>query len=114
MRRRRARMARALDNVPEGNGTMLDNTIIAYLSDNGEKHHSEAREWPMLLVGGSNLGFKTDGRTVVYPGWNNPNDRQASNLFNTLGHATGNTELNEFGNEGALRIAKGPLDELLG
>lgn len=107
-------MARALDNVPEGNGTMLDNTIIVYLSDNGEKHHSEAREWPMLRVGGSNLGFKTDGRTVVYPGWNNPNDRQASNLFNTLGHATGNTELNEFGNEGALRIAKGPLDELLG
>ncbi|MEO5730398.1 MAG: DUF1552 domain-containing protein, partial [Byssovorax sp.] len=109
-----ARMARALDTVPEGNGTMLDNTIIVYLSDNGEKHHSEAREWPMLLVGGSNLGFKTDGRTVVYPGWNNPNNRQASNLFNTLGHATGNTELNEFGNEGALRIAKGPLDELFG
>jgi hypothetical protein len=109
-----AKMARALDNVPEGNGTMLDNTIIVYLSDNGEKHHSEAKEWPMLLVGGSNLGMKTDGRTIVYPGWNNPSNRQASNLFNTLGHAIGNTELNEFGNEGALRIAKGPLDELFG
>lgn len=107
-----AKMARALDNVPEGNGTMLDNTIIVYLSDSGEKHHSEAREWPMLLVGGSNLGLKTDGRTVVYPGFGNASNRQASNLFNTLGHATGNTMLNEFGNEGALRIMKGPLDEL--
>ena len=109
-----ATMARALDSVPEGDGTMLDHTIIAYLSDNGEKHHSEAKEWPILLVGGSKLGFKTDGRTVVYPGWNNPNNRQVSNLFNTLGHATGNTELDEFGNEGALRIATGPLAELFG
>ncbi len=104
-----AKMARTLDSQPEGDGTMLDHTLILYMSDNGEQHHSEAKEWPMLLVGGKKLGFKTDGRTVVYPGWGNANNRQVSNMFNTLGHATGDTAMNEFGDEGSTRLAKGPL-----
>lgn len=63
----------------------------------------------MLLVGGKKLGFQTDGRMVVYPGWGNPNNRQVSNLFNTLGHATGDTTMDAFGDEGTTRLAKGPL-----
>jgi arylsulfatase A-like enzyme len=88
---------------------MLDHTIIVYMSDNGEQHHSRADEWPVLLIGGGALGLKTDGRTVIYPTIGKPGNRQVSNLFNTLGHATGNPSLNEFGGEGSLRIAKGPL-----
>jgi hypothetical protein len=107
-----AKMARALDATPEGTGTMLDNTAIVLMSDNGERHHSESLEWPKLLVGGNGLGLKTDGRTVVYPGSGTANNRQVSNLFNTLGHATGDATLNAFGNEGTGRIALGPLSEL--
>lgn len=104
-----AKMARALDAKSEGDGTVLDNTVIVYMSDNGEQHHSTAEEWPMLLVGGRKLGFQTDGRTVVYPRLGRGNHRQVSNLFNTLSHATGDTSLNDFGAEGASRIATGPL-----
>lgn len=106
-----ADLARALDAVPEGNGTLLDHTAILYLSDNGEQHHSTASEWPCLLVGGSALGLRTDGRTVVYPGADDPNNRQVSNLFNTLGYAAGEV-LDDFGEEGGTRIATGPLPEL--
>ncbi|PZR10497.1 MAG: hypothetical protein DI536_19835 [Archangium gephyra] len=109
-----AQLARTLAATPEVNasGSMLDNTIIVYMSDNGEQHHSEAREWPTLLVGGNALGFKTDGRTVVFPGDGRPANRQMSNLFNTLGHAFGDASMNEFGREGDTRIAPGPLSEV--
>lgn len=108
-----AQMARSLDATPEPNadGTMLDNTLMLYMSDNGEKHHSQAEEWPILLLGGSGLGFNTDGRSVVYPRNGHDNNRQVSNLFNTLGHAAGD-DLNEFGGEGVKRIAAGPLSEV--
>jgi hypothetical protein len=106
-----ATMARALDAVPEGNGTMLDHTAIVYVSDNGEQHHSTASEWPVLLVGGSELGLRTEGRSLVFPGTGEAAHRQLSNLFNTLGHAAG-VELNDFGEEGLTRVAEGPLSEL--
>ena len=82
------------------------------MSDNGEQHHSEAREWPTLLVGGDALGLKTDGRTVVFPGDGSTGNRQVSNLFNTLGYALGDTSMDRFGREGDTRIAAGPLTEL--
>lgn len=107
-----AELAWKLDAVAEGDGTMLDNTVIVYLSDNGEQHHSTASEWPCLLLGGSNLGLRTDGRSVVYPGVGQANNRQLSNLFNTLGYAAGEA-LDDFGGEGHTRIALGPLDELM-
>jgi hypothetical protein len=106
-----ANMARALSRVPEGDGTMLDHTAILYISDNGDQHHSPGTEWPALLLGGSALGLRTDGRTVVYPKLGEGNHRQISNLFNTLGWASGRP-LNDFGGEGATRIALGPLPEL--
>jgi hypothetical protein len=108
------RFAAKLDAVPEGSGTMLDHTIIVFISDNGEQHHSQSREWPVLLLGGSALGLKTDGRTVVYPRIGKSNNRQVSNLWNTLGHATGDATMNTFGQEGSGRIAEGPLDEIYG
>ncbi len=110
------RLARALAATPEvgASGSMLDHTAIVLMSDNGEQHHSEAREWPTLLLGGNALGLRTDGRTVVFPGYGKGSNRQMSNLFNTLGHALGDPSMNAFGNEGPTRIAQGPLSELRG
>lgn len=106
-----AGLARALAEVPEDGGSMLDNTLIVLMSDNGEQHHSEGIEWPLLLIGGQNLGFLNDGRSTVFPGVNSAENRQLSNFFNTLGYAAGQ-ELDDFGDEGSGRIALGPLSEL--
>ena len=38
------RVAEKLKAVPEGDGTMLDNTMIVYLSDAAEKHHGSCIE----------------------------------------------------------------------
>lgn len=109
-----ARMARTLQSVPEGDGTMLDHTAIVFLSDNGDGHHSTAWEWPVLILGGSRIGLETKGRALIYPSYKDTtNNRQMSNVFNTLGHVAG-LDLNTFGQEGSTRVAEGPLSALLG
>jgi len=108
------RVARALAEVDEDGGTMLDNTLLLYMSDNGEKHHSNAEEWPMLMLGGNNMGFRTDGRVVAYPKHSHANNRQTSNMFNSLLYGAGEPT-DDFGHVGPdTRIAEGPLDELWG
>ena len=78
-----------LASIKEGTGTMLDNTLIVYIGDNGEQHHSTASEFPTLLIGGRGMGMKPGGRTLIYPGLTAQNHRQISNVWNTLGHLAG-------------------------
>ena len=64
-----AGLARTLAQTPDTDGsTMLDNTAIVFVPDNGEQHHSTASDFPTLLLGGNAMGLRTDGRTVIYPG----------------------------------------------
>ena len=108
-----ANLARTLDSIPENGGTMLDHTVIVYLGDNGEQHHSTSSEWPLLFLGGGALGFQTDGRTVVYPGvtTGGANHRQLSSAFVSLAHSAAEP-ITSFGGEGGTLIANGPLSEL--
>ena len=46
-------------DTPEGNGTMLDNTIVFYGTSNSKTHVN--RNYPLLVAGGSNLGIKHCG-----------------------------------------------------
>ncbi|NVB41344.1 DUF1552 domain-containing protein [Pseudenhygromyxa sp. WMMC2535] len=106
------RLARELAAVPEEGGSMLDNTLLLYMPDNGEKHHSNAEEFAMLMLGGNNMGFHTDGRSVSYPKSGHANNRQVSNMFNTLLYGAGQPT-DDFGHANAdSRVAEGPLAEL--
>lgn len=78
-----ARLAKKLESVPEGDGTMLDNTVIVYLSDGAEGHHSRCWEWPMVLLGNAGGRLKT-GRYVDYPGYGHPGHRTTANFYTTL------------------------------
>ena len=57
-----ARLARTLASVPE-DGTMLDHTVIVFLSDNGATHHSNAEHWPLLLLG--EVPWDSDSRPLT-------------------------------------------------
>lgn len=109
------KLARDLADTPEphADGSMLDHTVIVYMSDNGEQHHSSASDWPVLILGGKRLGMKLGGRTLIYPTLDHDGHRQVSNLFNTLGHTAGQ-DLNSFGKEGPARIQPGPLEDIYG
>lgn len=107
-----ARMANALAATPDpSGGTMLDNTVIVYLGDNGEQHHSTASEFPVLLVGGENLGV-SGGRTLVYPGLAASEHRRLSNLWITLAQLAG-IDTQEFGGDDFTRVPNGALPGLV-
>lgn len=46
-----------LDSVKEGNGTLLDNTLVVWGRELGSTSHSLNR-WPAILAGGANMGLK--------------------------------------------------------
>lgn len=108
-----ARMARALAATPEGGGTMLDRTLIVFMSDNGDTHHSRADNWPMLLVGGEGLGLRTGGRTVLHPRFGRDNNPRVANMMNTIAHLAGHP-VDDFGNAPDEHLHPGPLADLLG
>jgi len=78
-----AGLCKKLDAVKEGNGTMLDNTVIVYLSDGAESHHSRCWEWPMVVIGNMGGKLKT-GRYIDYPGYGQKGNRTIANMYTTL------------------------------
>ena len=110
-----ADLARRLDAVREGNGTMLDNTVIVYLSDSGDGHHPQLYDWPIVLLGNMGGRIRTAGRYVQFPRYQSRNHRTTANLYLTLLHAAGRPR-NRFGvaDPGLRDIDhSGPLAELL-
>lgn len=109
-----AGLMKKLEKIPEGNGTMMDNTVIVYLSDGAESHHSRCWEWPMVVIGDMGGKLKS-GRYLDYPGYGRPNHRTTANMYLTLLHLAGSTR-DTFGNpDPNLKDINqtGPLVELL-
>ena len=110
-----AGMARKLGAVAEGKGTMLDNTVIVFLSDAAEGHHSQCKEWPMVIVGNLGGALKTNGRYLEYPHYGNAGNRTVANWYLTLLAAAGAPRA-RFGVADPSMDPKdqiGPLGELL-
>jgi hypothetical protein len=91
-----ARLAEKLASVPEGDGTMLDNTVIVYLSDAAESHHSRCWQWPVVVLGNVGGRLKTGGRYLDYPYYAKPGHRTMANFYTTLLAAAGE-EREHFG-----------------
>jgi len=53
------RLMEQLESVPEGSGTMMDNTLIVYTSNNADKQHTNGATWPVMLLGNCHGAFKT-------------------------------------------------------
>lgn len=84
-----AKMATKLAEVREGTGTLLDHTLIVYLSDSGESHHPNLKQWPVVLLGGMAGRLKPGGRYLQLPFYGATKHRTLSNLYLTLLEAVG-------------------------
>ncbi len=84
-----AALAARLKSIPEGEGTILDNTFIVYLSASGEAHHPRRREWPVVLLGGLRGKLKHGDRFVQLRTCRQKKHRTLSNLYLTLLQAVG-------------------------
>lgn len=72
-----------LESVPEGSGTMMDNTLIVYTSNNADKQHTSGATWPVMLLGNCNGVFKS-GQFTQLDG-KRPINALYSTLLNTVG-----------------------------
>jgi len=109
-----AGFAQKLASIPEGDGSMLDNTLIVYTSDHGEQHHPRNEEWPLLLIGDLVGRLNTRGRYLRYPWYGKPGHRTVANLYTSLLRLVGDNRPRFGIPDVALRDLNqdGPLDEL--
>lgn len=79
-----------LKQVPEGKGTMFDNTMIMYFPENGETHHGVGSESPFLIMAGNNCNLNISGRYIRLPYLGNEGHKTLGNWYTTLLNAHGN------------------------
>ncbi len=71
-----------LNATKEGDGTLLDRTVVLYGSSNSKTHNNH--NYPLLLAGGRGLGL-THGQYLKY----NEREMRLSNLYATVLHQLG-------------------------
>ena len=110
-----ANMAEQFAGIPEGDGTMLDNTMIVYMSCSSGDHHCEGHDWPFILLGGMGNKLRM-GRYLEYPKYEAEGHRTTGNLYLSLMQAAGMKTGATFGQPDAnlkhLNVT-GPLAELM-
>jgi hypothetical protein len=85
-----ARIVARLKSVPEGNGTMFDNTTIVYMPETGAGHHGPDTEAPMVIMTGDNSKLDIAGRYIRLPFHATEGHKTLSNWYTTLLNAYGN------------------------
>lgn len=70
-----------LDAVPEGDGTMLDNTLVLWVNELSRGNSHDLTDLPFVLAGGSN--FTDSGRYLAYDGV--PHNRLLLSVLHLLG-----------------------------
>ena len=98
-----------LKKVPEGKGTMFDNTMIMYFPENGETHHGIGLESPFVIMSGRNCNLDIAGRYIRLPFLGVEGHKTLGNWYTTLLNAHGNP-MEHYGDLD-LEMARKKLDQ---
>jgi hypothetical protein len=111
-------LAQLLDRlraIPEGDGTLLDNTLVVCASCIGESWYHGSRNCPVVLAGNSG-GYLRPGRYLRFgsydpavPSFEPHGGRTNNDLLISMCHAVGLTDVETFGNPA---YCTGPIGEL--
>ncbi|MAI70352.1 MAG: hypothetical protein CMM01_05505 [Rhodopirellula sp.] len=85
-----ATIVERLKAVPEGGGTMFDNTVVMYFPENGEGHHSHGTEAPFVVLAGNQCKLNLGGQYVRLPFHATEGHKTIGNWYTTLLNAYGN------------------------
>ncbi len=99
-----------LESVPEGSGTMMDNTLIVYTSNNADAQHTSGANWPVMLLGNCGGAFKTGCFTQL------DGKRPINALYSSILTASGSTcDRFNMSEKMAAKFdsGRGPLQEVL-
>ena len=84
------KIIKKLQSVPEGGGTMFDNTTIIYMPESGAGHHGPQNEMPMVVMSGKNTKLDINGRYIRLPFLGEEGHKTLGNWYTTLLNAWGN------------------------
>ncbi len=84
------RIVSRLKSIPEGQGTMFDNTTLCYFPDSGETHHSQGTEYPFLVLSGQNSRLDIRRRYIRLPNYGQDGHKTLGNWYTTILNAYGN------------------------
>lgn len=89
--------------VPEGNGTMADNTLVMYMNVGGGEHHNGSDRHAIVLLGSAG-GYLKSGRYLTYP----KGAYITADVFTSVANAVG-VPVEKFGDQA---LAHGALPNL--
>jgi len=92
-----------LKAVPEGDGTMLDNSVVLWVNELGKGNQHLFDDIPIVMAGSCQGFFKPGGRHLTF------GHRPTNDLLITLCHAFGHMR-DEFG---VRELCSGPITELI-
>jgi hypothetical protein len=111
------RIVTRLKSVPEGNGTMFDNTMVLYFPDSGETHHSHGLEFPFVVLTGRNSPLDIARRYIRLPNYGQPGHKTLGNWYTTILNAFGHPTAHYGDLDAGLAKynihQKGPIESLL-
>ncbi|MDX2053984.1 MAG: DUF1552 domain-containing protein [Polyangiaceae bacterium] len=93
-----------LKEIPEGNGTMADSTVLIWVNSGGGKHH-DGHDYNPIVILGNAAGKLQAGKFIEYGIY----QRSVSDVFLSVAQALG-VQAQSFG---APEDSKGPIGELL-
>lgn len=105
-----AKIAEELKKIPEGKGTMFDNTMIMYFPEGGEGHHGLGLETPYIILSGDKCNIDIAGRYIRLPYLGTEGHKTIGNWYTTLLNAHGNP-IKHYGDLDQL-MARSKLDQL--
>ncbi|MFK7912146.1 MAG: DUF1552 domain-containing protein [Akkermansiaceae bacterium] len=109
-------IVKRLKSVPEGTGTMFDNTMIFYYPDGGETHHSKGTEFPFIVLSGKNSKLNIAGKYIRLPYYGKEGHKTLGNWYTSILNAYGN-DIEHYGDPdtGLSHLnQKGPIKEFMG
>jgi hypothetical protein len=101
-----AALLQRMDSIPEGNGSLLDNTLVVWGRELGTTSH-RMDPWPVVLAGSARGELQT-GRFLQVGTAGNDNNRQrepSAKLLVSIGRLMG-LDMSSFGN---IDVDSGPL-----
>lgn len=98
-----AKLLEEMKSIPEGDGTLLDNSVVLWVNELGKGNNHDHDDVPVVIAGTLGGHFLNGGRHVTL------GTRANNDLLITLCQAFG-YNVNTFGRD---ELCSGPIDELL-
>lgn len=89
-----ASLLERLDAIPDGDGTLLDNSLVVWTSELGLHPHTHSKSNMGVVLAGSAGGYLSTGRFLNLGG------AHYHDLLLTIAHAMGLTDVSSFGDDG--------------